>query len=187
MSKNIIHTIGQHVFKYLPPEFTEQDAPFLAKNPKDLNIDKKYQFLGQGYYFWDYNIRRAHNWGRTHYRDEYMILELPLILQGDGFLDLVGSREDLETFIKIYQAIKNTIPDPKIGAFINGMQLMEKLKPGCWPFKVIRALNLKPNSERLPFNSIPNSEMMLDPEIIICFYDRNELNLQNLRFINKTY
>lgn len=34
MSKNIIPTIGHHVFKYDPPKYTEEGAPVFAANTK---------------------------------------------------------------------------------------------------------------------------------------------------------
>lgn len=106
MSKNIINTVGQHVFKYDPPKYSEKGAPFRAKNPTAKDIKKSeitgeepiYQFLGEGYYFWDNNIGRAHRWGKNHCNNRYLILEGDFVLSGDSFLDLVGSREDLMFF-----------------------------------------------------------------------------------------
>lgn len=191
MSNNIIHTVGQHVFKYDPPEYTEKDAPFCAFNPTckneklDSGAEPKFQFLGEGFYFWDDNIGRAHNWGKTHYRGKYLILECPLALRGNHFLDLVGSRSDLRVFLDVYMKMRALKPGLKIGTFLYGMQTMAKHIPNVWPYKVIRALNVKNNAEKVLFNSITNSHMLLNPEIIICFYDKNELNLQNCRLLDK--
>lgn len=193
MSKNIIHTIGQHVFRYDPPEYTEKGAPVFAKNPTPEKIkeseenkkEPKYQFLGAGFYFWDNNIKRAHRWGRQHYQNNYLILEIPLDLKGDNFLDLVGSREDLMKFLKAYRKIKKKFPGLKIGAFFHGMQTMTKNGFSAWPYKIIRALNVKSNASKIPFNNIPDSRMLLDPEIIICYYDKNELNLHRSRYLDK--
>lgn len=193
MSRNIIHTIGQHVFKYLPPEFTEQGAPFLARNPerksglavKDTKEAEKFQFLGEGYYFWDDNIERAHKWGKDHYKGHYLIMELPLKLDGEDFLDLVGSREDLRGFCEVFNKIRKTKPGLKIGAFFHGMQEMAKSNPALWPFTVIRALNVKSNAEKVSFNQIIGSKMLLNPEMIICFYEKKELNLQSIRYLDK--
>lgn len=186
MSKNIIQTIGQHVFKYDPPEYTEKTTPVLAKNPeKRVKGIEKYQFLGSGYYFWDNNIERAHKWGQQHYNGKYKILELPLELKGDHFLDLVGSREDIMTLVNALKEIENNIPDLKLGAFFHVMQIIEKYRPGSWPYTIIRALNVKSNADKIPFNHIKGSRMLLDPEIIICFYEKKELNLQGIRYIDK--
>lgn len=193
MSRNVIHTIGQHVFKYLPPEFTEQGAPFLARNPEekqgfpviDSRESERFQFLGEGYYFWDDNIERAHKWGNVHYKGHYLIMELPLKLEGDDFLDLVGSREDLRGFCKVFSRIRKNQPGLKIGAFFHGMQEMAKISPDTWPFTTVRALNVKSNADKVSFNHIPGSKMLLNPEMIICFYERKELFLRNIRYINK--
>ncbi len=193
MSENIIPTIGQHVFRYDPPQYTEKGVPVFAKNPTGEDaaaamsngVEPKYQFLGEGYYFWDDNIHRAHNWGKSHYKGKYLILEASLELKGSSFLDLAGSRRDLKILRDVYYKMKETHPNLKIGAFFNGMQTMAKLKPEVWPYKIIRALNLKSNSTKEPYNRLPNSHMLLDPEIIICFYNINELNLQNSRYLDK--
>lgn len=193
MSKNIISTVGQHVFRYDPPKFIEKDAPFRAKNPtaaeeKEAEIkgeEPRYQFLGEGYYFWDNNIGRAHKWGKKHCGNKYIILEADMILSGDAFLDLVGSREDLGIFLDVYEYMKKRDADLKIGAFFKGMQAIAKYQPGVWPFTIIRALNVKRNGNFAAYNHLPNADMLLDPEIIICFYDKKELNLQNTRYFDK--
>lgn len=193
MSKNIIATIGQHVFKYDPPKYSEKDAPYLAKNPTAPEVteseqnrkEPRYQFLGEGFYFWDNNIGRAHSWGKTHCDDKYLILEADLVLAGDQFLDLVGSREDLMIFLEAYEKMRKIEPGLKIGAFFKGMQTIAKYRPAAWPFTIIRALNVKRNGNFAAYNHLQNADMLLDPEIIICFYGKKELNLQNTRYIDK--
>ncbi len=189
MSRNIIHTTGQHVFKYDPPQYTEKGAPVLAENPENesesTENDVKLQFLGQGYYFWDNNIKRAHKWGKSHYNGEYMIMEVPLCLQGDRFLDLIGSREDLMVFVDALKEVLKEIPNLKIGAFFHMMQTMEKYEAGAWPYSIVRALNVKSHANKISFNHLPDSSMLLNPEIIICFYNKNDINLQSIRFINR--
>ena len=197
MSKNIINTIGQHVFKYDPPQYTEKGAPVLAKNlitkESTKNVasevvkkeEDKFQFLGEGYYFWDDNIKRAHKWGKQHCKGKYLILELPLELKGDRFLDLVGSREDCRIFYEAYKKKEKDTPGLKIGAFFHGIQTIAKNSHKPCPFSIVRALNLKSNAKKISFNHIIDSEMLLDPEIIICFYEKKELNLQSIQYKDK--
>ena len=193
MSKNIIPTIGQHVFRYDPPKYTEKGAPVLACNPtkpeimeaEKNNNEPKYQFLGSGYYFWDNNIQRAHRWGEEHCDGKYLICECSLVLQGESFLDLVGSREDLGKFLEVYMKMRKFDPNLKIGAFFYTMQVIAKYQPNTWPYTIIRALNVKRGKNEAPYNHLYNAKMLLDPEIIICFYNKNELNLQNSRYLDK--
>lgn len=188
MSENIIKTTGQHVFRYLPPKYTEKGAPFLAENKEVEKNGVKvmhYQFLGEGYYFWDYNIKRAHKWGRDHYEGDYKILEIPLVLSGDNFLDLVGSRKDVEILLKFMKELKNFVPIDKFGAFMHGIQQMKKMNYNKWPYTIIRALNLKSNTKSIPFNHLKDSRLLLNPEVIICFYDTKDINLQNKKIIDK--
>lgn len=46
--------------------------------------------LGWGYYFWDSLIQAAHWWGRTHYRDNYIICQSFYDAHSDRYFDLVG-------------------------------------------------------------------------------------------------
>ncbi len=99
MSKNIIQTIGQHVFKYDPPLFTEENVPVLAGNSKSAdnvmqgngNDRDKYQFLGEGYYFWDDNIERAHKWGKTRCEDKYLVFK-DIIKHIDHFFETADNK-----------------------------------------------------------------------------------------------
>lgn len=193
MSSNVVRTTGQQVFKYDPPQYTEKGVPVFARNPSSEELreakgkgeEPKFQFLGEGYYFWDDNIERAHKWGKQHCEGSYRILEAQLELQGDNFLDLVGSREDLRIFLNAFSVMKKKYPNLKIGAFFHGMQAIMKHQTDVWPFTIIRALNVKKNGYKIRYNHLSNAEMLLDPEIIICFYRENELNLQNSRYLDK--
>lgn len=73
-----------------------------------------------------------------------------------------------------------------LDAFFHIMQTMEKYEPGSWPFSVLQTLNVKGNANKISFNHIPDSKMLFNPEIIICFYEKNYLNLQGIRcYIHK--
>ena len=193
MSKNIIPTIGQHVFIYDPPKYTEKGVPVLAKNPTQKEEEEarrhkkklKYQFLGEGYYFWDDNIRRALDWGTSHCNNKFLILETPLTLRGDHFLDLVGSRADLNLFMQAFEEIRIMNPNLTIGIFCKTMQKMAKYQPDKWPYRIVRGLNVKSTSPRIQFNQIIDSKMLLDPEIIICFYDLNDITLSDSYYLDQ--
>ena len=166
-------------------------APVLAKHPdidpnnNNTNNKPKFQFLGQGYYFWDFNIERAQKWGKDHYDDNYLILEGDLVLQGESFLDLAGSREDLILFVKAFNKLAEHYPNLQVGEFFYWMQTMAKKEKIKWPYTIIRALNVKSKVRKVAFNRLRGSEMILDPEIIICFYEKNELNIHNIHYIDK--
>lgn len=188
MSKNVIKTIGHHTFKYSPPQYTDETAPCLSETQTEIikGVETiEYPFLGDGYYFWDYNIKRAHKWGEDHCDNSYGILKVHMTLKGDKFLDLAGSRHDLEKFAKIYSLMKKKEPGLRPGAFFKGMQMMEQEEHGSWPYTIVRALNVKKHANSVQFNHIQNSKMLLNPEIIICFYDKNDIDLQNSSVIYK--
>lgn len=192
MSLNIVRTIGHHTFRYDPPTWTEKGAPVKSKNNPETqeNNEPQYKFLGDGYYFWDDNIEMAKRWGERQYKGKYKILECPLELKGENFLDLVGSRKDLRDFVTILNRIVEKWKDYKsIGKSLYLLQLMARYKPEVFPFTIIRSLDIKKNSlndnsgDSIQYTSQLNKKMLLSPEIIICFYEKNDIPLHNARFI----
>lgn len=79
-------------------DFVLENAPFLAK---DDPAKKKYQFLGEGYYFWEDDVEQAHKWGKTHYKNCYFIVEFDCEIDEVYLLDLT-SREG-QKMISFYQ------------------------------------------------------------------------------------
>ncbi len=51
------------------PETILQEAPYLSRD--DLS-----SYLSQGYYFWDNDLRRAEEWGKEKYGDNFLILNI---------------------------------------------------------------------------------------------------------------
>lgn len=181
MSRNIINTIGHHVFRYDPPYFDESGAPcksvVTSKNNK-----QNYPFIGEGYYFWDDNIGRAKRWGEQRCKGKYKIMECSLRLQGEAFLDLVGSREDIRCFSMILDKIKsNGTNISGMGEAIYRLQLMAHYNPKVFPFKIIRVLDVSKNRERIDFVVGKESKMLLNPEMIICFFDKKDIPLWQAR------
>ncbi len=177
MSNNIIKTKGHHTYRYEPPYYTDAGTPIYSKITGS-GENTHFPFLGEGYYFWDNNIERAKRWGKQRYNGHYGINEYPLVLEGEYFLDLAGSRQDLYDFFAIVQKIWDKLGERMpIGQTICLLQTLERQKPGTFPFKIIRSLNVKTKHNTISYNSDKNikSSFLLDPEIIICFFDRNDV------------
>lgn len=176
MSTNIVNTKGHHTYNYEPPHFNDAGAPVFSKiTSKDG--ETHFPFLGEGFYFWDDNINRAKLWGEQRYKGRYHIKEYHFELKGDSFLDLVGSRQDLFAFYTIARKIWARFGKMPIGQTICFLQNLEKSTPGTFPFKIIRALNVKTHRNTIPFNSDNGikSTFLLDPEMIICFFDQKDI------------
>lgn len=177
MSKNIIRTIGHHTCGKCNNDELLANAPFKSEEGS---------FLGIGYYFWDNNIETAKWWGENNYGGNYSIVEIDLELKGDSFLDLVGSREDITIFSKLYDEIckRDGGNDLGIAEVIRRLNLIH-LSSGnsSNKYSVIRALDISSVNKRAKFNPQMKGSVNLDPKIIICFFDKTDLQLDQLNEI----
>ena len=65
--------------------FVIKNAPFLAEdNPRN----RKYQFLGTGYYLWEDDIEQAKRWGEVHYKNSYFVVEFECDIEEEDILNL---------------------------------------------------------------------------------------------------
>ena len=95
------HTCGQEGGE----EYVLANAPFYAK---DFAQERKYQFLGAGYYFWDDDIEQAHYWGKVHYNNNYYIIVFDCNIDEEFLLDL-NTREGQKTFFEMQKALQEVI------------------------------------------------------------------------------
>jgi len=181
-----METIGHHTCKKdNGKEYILKHAPFFADF--DTHSRQK-QFLGSGYYFWDDNIEMAHKWGKSHYKNNYFILQCNIHTLQDRFLDLVGNRSHMRYFREVaekYIQRGYARKDWSLGSFIEHLKLLAKDHPEIFPFKIIRAVDLLPRDEkdRWYFVADMPNYTMLNPRIVICITSEKELFLQSKEII----
>lgn len=149
----------------------------------------KTPFLGAGYYIWDYNKAMAHDWGKKHYHGNYIIIEFVLELPGEIFLDLVGNRIQMEYFEELIEKLEKSKlcrVEATIGEIIETLKDLEKDHPGLFPFKIIRAIDLLPKTNKYYFNEKAGNFTVLDPRLVICFLTKNELFFKSRKIIFST-
>lgn len=184
MSNNVIVTRGHHTC-----EKCVNDAVVISRAPFKSVCDKKNRkepFLGEGYYFWDDNISVAHWWGQTHYDGKYAIVEYDLTLKGDNFLDLIGSRQDNGILLTLKKSLEDRgWENLTVSKCIAALQILEKQKPGIFPYTIIRAMDVPHYQERMNFvdDQRRSGSMICDPRIIICYFDRNEVPLHTAKVV----
>lgn len=174
INKGMFQTIGHHTCRKGQKAYLEQHAPF-----KSCSKTEGETYLGDGYYFWDNNIGKAHWWGKTHYQNQgYNILEYDLNIEDDKFLDLVGSREDLIRFKRLFEKFKEKSPQKAtISQCICFYRKMEARMPGTFPYIAIRVCDIHDKRHQAPatFSAEKKGELLLDPCYIICLYDKVSL------------
>lgn len=148
------------------PDYVESKGPFLCVNSP---------WLGEGYYFWDNIMYRAHWWGKTHYKGKYMICQAYATIDDDKFLDLAGNMEQLRYFEKCYNAI-NSFHDGKVKTI--GFVVAKLIKDNNFPYQAIRALseNCGGDEKTIPFVSWSKSYLNFSPPMQICIYDKSMIH-----------
>ena len=186
-----MQTIGHHTCRDEGgSEFVLQHAPFLAAYDESQG---KQPFLGEGYYFWDYNLDLAHHWGRVHCRNKYLILEVDLEFQSGTLLDLVGSRFDMLHLQKIRDELY-------LRGYIDGdwelSKLISMLKhigqtpdyQNIFPFQAVRAVDHSiKGAKQIPAKFVSQMEnyTLINPRIIICKYEKKDITLERKRIVQK--
>ena len=165
-----------------------KDFPYLSiYNPQE----NKTPFLGEGYYFWDYNLEYAKVWGKNHYSNEYFICqsEISIDSEKDGyFLDLAGNREHLVGFVGLLWEFNLIHKDGTEG--IDLCYIIDYLRTQCpsevFPFEVIRAVDYENNEQvgiKIVFNQGKKSFTILNPRVIISFKNKENIVHLNEPFI----
>ena len=78
------------------------NAPFLAEdNPQN----KKYQFLGPGYYLWEDDIEQAKRWGEVHYKNSFFVVEFECDIEEEDILNL-NEREGQKALFEMIENIQ---------------------------------------------------------------------------------
>ncbi len=144
-------------------------------NPDEVELNGAYKsekshWLGQGYYFWDRSIRRAHWWGQTWYvGKDYMICEASVICEDAFFFDLYDNPEHSEFFEKYAEDLKKRFPQKTIKA---KYVLFHMRKNNRFPYKMMRVESERCGGDnRIPFNDY--SFVNTNKAIQICVYDKS--------------
>ena len=204
-----METIAHHTCKKEGDEhFVLENAPFLSEwielpNVPQNVISQRRPFLGTGYYFWDFNIDMAEQWGKKHYNKSYYVIEYELCIDDEELLDLVGNRMHMSYFINLInrlqasgKVIKPDLPNGRIsvGKMIEVLKLFDSKEPGLFPFNVFKAVyhdthtNYEIEQNRFVFVNKDSKVIAytnLNPRIIICFKAIKRIHLQTKSIVRK--
>jgi hypothetical protein len=186
-----MRTTAHHTCKW-EGGFTEvlSEAPYKAEYSVQ---NRTLQFLGTGYYFWDFNKEYAIIWGKAHYKGNFFVLECELDLPEDFFLDLVGRRQDM---VWLWQQRQSWGPELgfnagdrwTIGEWIEILKRLsiEENNPNIFPFKAVRAIDLNTKTYEqfnVKFVETNTAYINLNPRIVICLTEKNELLLLSKKIV----
>lgn len=157
-----------------------KNFPFISVY--DPSNDKK-PFLGEGHYFWDYNLEYAKVWGKSHYCNKFFVCESDIYIdhEKDGhYLDLVGNRKHLVGFVELLMEFNLIHEEGTKGVDLCWIidYLRNQCPPEAFPFEILRAVDYKNTDDhgiKIVFNDKQTSYTILNPRIIICFKNKNKI------------
>ena len=77
------------------------------KSPDRKPSDPNYPWLLPGYYFWEYYIQDAEEWGRVRYKNDYSVYSCEYELNDEHCLDLVSNYKHKEFLIRIKEKLES--------------------------------------------------------------------------------
>ncbi len=194
----MLKTVGYHTIGNTGEQLTYRIkvGPVLSRIRKDKNGKEVHPpMAGEGFYFWDNDLDTAHWWGKMRYGDKkkYRIFQMDFTLKYDNstFFDLVGSMEHLKLLAKFVYEIQQdksiNTDDWKMHNYIRFLRSMNNIKPGTFPFKIIRFNDASTNNTfrqiKLKLNDL-KSFTYINPIFIICVLEWKALNLQSFKHVH---
>lgn len=172
-----ISQIYQTVANYGNAEELETAGPILCTNNP---------WLGNGYYFWDGLIFNARWWGKTHYRNNYLIFSSSYDAHSDYLFNLVGNPEHIQFFRKFsYQLMKKlNCKTLKVATVIEFLK-----RERMFPFLAIRAegrSKTSPKMTPLYFDDQGLYYLQPVPKIQICIVDYAKFHYSEYKFIESS-
>ena len=173
-------------------EHVIKNAPFLAEHkPHEKDTKKrKLQFLGQGYYFWDNNFDMARIWGRTHYSNDFFILEYDIDISETKCFDLVGNRGHQIFLITMLKKLKEKGYERDYWEISRCIEYLKRLAfrdNSVFPYENIRAIDYLPPDElqQIEFYFVKGTKhyTILNPKMAICSLNKDTLPLQSVKMI----
>lgn len=141
-------------------------------------------WLGAGYYFWDGILGNAEWWGKTHYRNDYMIFKSSYDVHSDLLFDLVGNVEHIEYFRRYAYGLKTVLGRStiKVSSVIEFMK-----KDGKFPFQAIRVegrnISGQRNNVMLVFDDLGMYYLQPVPKIQLCITDFASFHIAEYKFL----
>lgn len=142
-------------------------------------------WLGRGSYFWDTNIKWAHEWGEIAYKKykrDYLITETSIDLGYECF-DLLGSvqcQEELLECINVMITSKK-IKNIQSAVIPNIIQFMKEMR--IFDYSSIRAADMYRGIKELHFKDNKTEFMVIGQRVQICVIKRKNVLLHPIRVV----
>jgi hypothetical protein len=162
------------------PDEVEQSGPFPC-NRSDV-------WLGAGYYFWDTNIRWAHEWGKAYERKQksYLIGQVSIRCD-ETIFDLFGNVAHLTAFEEAYNLLlirQMSIKYPRHNKPVLVRDVIRFLqKTNTFPYNGIRASDEPKGGSAVLFNSNRHEVLVIHRRVQVCLTTKNNIVSHPFRII----
>jgi hypothetical protein len=160
-------------------EHVEKEVPFLSEFDPSKG---KQPYLGEGFYFWEYNQDYSKTWGELHYKDGYYVCEaeIDVPVEDDAiYLDLVGNRKQMIDFFDLLKVFEQVDAEGAINENLSEIiSLLSSYGEEIFPWKIIRAVQSDNNEQKggyVRFNDKTKSYTFLKPRILFCFKNKDDI------------
>ena len=164
-------------------DFVRENAPFLAEdNPRN----RKYQFLGTGYYLWEDDIEQAHHWGKEHYHNKYYIVVFECEIDETLVLDL-DSKQGEKVFFHLQKLFKakgtnKNIKDYGLNKVLNA--LFKGTFGMDFGYRIVRVKDLS-SAQRINFTSNKPNYTYIGGSYIYFFKKKEDMNITKKELYNE--
>ena len=162
------------------PDEIASEGPFLCT--------RKDAWLGHGYYFWDTNIKWAHDWGKNAYRRKgYVICKASLNNDENCMWDIYGSVAHNLEFLAAFETILDSGKyRSKEEILVSDVITFLKHK-GLFNYAAVRVADVYPQSQKIllkhPDKRGSMAYMRVGQRVQICLFEKSTLLLQDFKII----
>ena len=144
-------------------------------------------YFGEGYYFWDDNLKHAMWWGKKQYQNKYYIFEANVVFDLNKMFDVTD-----RSCISFLKDVVDEFLEGDIdlsGYFLGPILtlLFEeeiKTKKQLFPYLYAKGIDLNNDySSRMNYSPKTKSYFLLNPTTFFCIFNVENIHLQTFKLI----
>jgi hypothetical protein len=168
-------TIGYHTLQ-------NRDNVDEIENSGPTKCTTKVAWLGHGYYFWDSDIEWAHRFGKSRYKEDYLIFEAEIAINQDTY-DLYGNVSHRIEFREAWKLLKesgyiDSIENIRVADVLEYLKKLSKFH-----YNSIRAADNPDRQNIIYFGGQKGEFMYINERVQICLINKTNLSLSSFRIV----
>lgn len=147
----------------------------------------KNNYFGEGYYFWDDNLKHAKWWGKKQYNSKYYVFEADIVFDLNRMFDVTD--RSCISFLKdvVDEFLEGDIDlsDYFLGSILT-LLFEEEVKTTNQLFPYLYAKGIDFNndySSRMNYSPVTKSYFLLNPTTFFCIFKEENIHLHSFKLI----